>query len=187
MADSKTKKPGKATAKATRSAAGTTNGGRTAADFDPQTGLGAEAYAAVAEALGPVLADSYQLFIKTQGVHWNVAGPNFYGLHKLTQEQYEDLYEAIDAIAERIRALGVAAPATYTAYGEMSCIRDEQRDGSMKGAVEMLAADNASLCRTLRRAIEVAESHEDVVTADLLTMRLAQHEQNGWMLRMILA
>ncbi len=187
MADAKKVKKAAGTKAAGSGAAASGNGRRTAADFDPQTGLGPEAYRAVADALGPVLADSYQLFIKTQGVHWNVAGPNFYGLHKLTQEQYEDLYEAIDEIAERIRALGVAAPATYTAYGEMSCIKDEQRDGSMTAAIEMLASDNAKLCRTLRQAIETAEAHEDVVSADLLTVRLAQHEQNGWMLRMILS
>ncbi|MFQ3595884.1 MAG: DNA starvation/stationary phase protection protein [Sphingomonadaceae bacterium] len=84
--------------------------------FTPATGLDRKAYAEVAEALGPVLADSYQLFIKTQGVHWNTHGANFYGLHKLTQEQYEDLYAAIDEIAERIRALGATAPASYTNY-----------------------------------------------------------------------
>lgn len=158
-----------------------------AARFDPDTGLDGKAYAMVAEALGPVLADSYQLFIKTQGVHWNVRGPNFYGLHKLTEEQYTDLYAAIDEIAERIRSLGAMAPASYTSYGEMASIRDEEKAGAPDAQVRMLVRDNGLLCRTLRKAIEIAESHDDVVTADLLTARLARHEQNGWMLRMILA
>jgi starvation-inducible DNA-binding protein len=168
----------------TKSAAAPRDNG---ARFDPDTGLDSKAYAAVAEVLGPVLADSYQLFIKTQGVHWNVRGPNFYGLHKLTEEQYTDLYAAIDAIAERIRALGAFAPASYTSYGEMGTIRDEEKAGSPDAQVRMLVRDNGLLCRTLRNAIETAETHEDVVTADLLTARLARHEQNGWMLRMILA
>jgi starvation-inducible DNA-binding protein len=157
------------------------------ATFAPDTGLKSGAYKAVADALGPVLADSYQLFIKTQGVHWNVSGHNFYGQHKLTQAQYEDLYEAIDVIAERIRALGQPAPASYTAYGQMGRIRDEEGDGSADDLVRMLVRDNGLLCETLRAAIETAEAHDDVVSADLLTERLGKHEQNGWMLQMILS
>lgn len=152
----------------------------------PPTGLATKAYAVVAKALGPVLADSYQLFIKTQGVHWNVSGPNFYGLHKLTQDQYEDLYAAIDVIAERIRALGAPAPASYTSYGELGSIRDEPGSGDQAAKLAMLVRDNGRLCETLRQALATAEEHDDVVTADLLTARLAQHEQNAWMLQMTL-
>ncbi|WP_235976961.1 Dps family protein [Sandaracinobacteroides hominis] len=155
------------------------------AAFKPKTGLSAGAYAAVADAMGHVLADSYQMFIKTQGVHWNVAGPNFFGLHKLTEAQYEDLYAAIDKIAERIRALGQPAPASYTSYGKMGRIRDEEGDGDADKQVSMLIRDNGLLCQTLREAVDVAEKNNDVVTADLLTGRLAQHEQNSWMLQMI--
>lgn len=157
------------------------------AAFKPKTGLTPKAYSVVAEAMGPVLADSYQMFIKTQGVHWNVAGPNFYGLHKLTEGQYEDLYAAIDKIAERIRALGHPAPASYTSYGKMGRIRDEEGDGSPDQQVHMLIRDNGLLCQTLREACDVAEKNSDVVTADLLTNRLAQHEQNSWMLQMIVS
>jgi starvation-inducible DNA-binding protein len=154
------------------------------ARFEPNTGLDKRKYAKIAKALGPVLADSYQLFIKTQGVHWNISGPNFYGLHKLTEAQYQDLYAAIDMIAERIRALGEPAPATYRAYGEMGRIRDEESSNNPKDQVAMLIRDNGLLCETLRDAIEAAEAQNDVVTADLLTARLAQHEQNGWMMQM---
>ncbi len=166
---------------------GSSTGHPDGAVFQPDTGLKSEAYAKVAEALGPVLADSYQLFIKTQGVHWNVSGPNFYGLHKLTESQYQDLYEAVDVIAERIRALGQAAPASYTSYGQMSRIRDEESDGTPDHQIRVLIRDNGLLCDTLREAVRTSEEHEDVVTADLLTSRLAQHEQNGWMLQMIVA
>jgi len=153
-------------------------------DFAPGTGLSKEAYAAVSEALGKVLADSYQLFIKTQGVHWNVAGASFYGLHKLTQGQYEDMYAAIDLVAERIRALGHKAPASYTTYGELSRIKDEDKPLDAGQMVTMLTRDNGLVCESLREGLALAEQHDDVVTADLLTSRLAQHEQNVWMLRM---
>ena len=153
-------------------------------EFEPGTGLTPKAYSMVSEALGRVLADSYQLFIKTQGVHWNVAGASFYGLHKLTQGQYEDLYAAIDVVAERIRSLGHKAPASYTTYGELSIIKDEDKPLEAGQMVAMLTRDNGLLCKTLRSALEIAEQHDDVVTADMLTGRLAQHEQNVWMLRM---
>ncbi len=156
-------------------------------DFAPGTGLSKAAYTAVAESLGAVLADSYQLFIKTQGVHWNVAGASFYGLHKLTQEQYEDLYAAIDVVAERIRALGHKAPASYTTYGELSRIRDEDKPLDAGQMVSMLTRDNGLVCESLRQALEIADEHKDVVTADMLTARLARHEQNVWMLRMHIA
>jgi starvation-inducible DNA-binding protein len=157
------------------------------ARFQPNSGLRAKDYRTVAEALGPVLADSYQLFIKTQGVHWNISGRNFHGLHTLTQEQYEDLYLAIDDIAERIRALGEPAPASYRAYGAMGRIRDEESGSSPDDQVAMLIRDNGLLAETLRGAIGSAEDVGDVVTADLLTARLARHEQNGWMLQMVMS
>lgn len=153
-------------------------------EFDPGTGLERRAYDEVAEILGRVLADSYQLFIKTQGVHWNVAGASFYGIHKLTEEQYQDLFEAIDGVAERIRALGHKAPASYTTYGELSRIRDEDRPQDAGQMLAMLVRDNGLLCETLREGVEIAEDHDDVVTADMLTERLGRHEQNVWMLQM---
>jgi starvation-inducible DNA-binding protein len=156
-------------------------------EFDPGTGLAPDAYVEVAEALGHVLADTYQLFIKTQGVHWNVAGASFYGFHKLTQAQYEDMYEAIDLIAERIRSLGQKAPASYRTYGELSRITDEDEALDAGQQAQMLMRDNGHVCASLRDALDVADEHDDIVTVDLLTRRLAEHEKNTWMLRMQIA
>jgi starvation-inducible DNA-binding protein len=155
-----------------------------APEFKIFTGLDATSATKCATALGKVLADCYQVFIKTQGVHWNVAGPSFYGIHKLTEQQYGDLYAAIDTIAERIRALGHKAPASYTTYGALSSIRDEDKPKTATDMISMLVRDNGVLCKTLREAIDIADACQDVVTADLLTGRLAVHEQNGWMLQM---
>ena len=163
-----------------------TNSGMSAAapEFKIVTGMSNEAADKCANVLGCVLADCYQMFIKTQGVHWNVAGPSFYGIHKLTEQQYGDLYEAIDHIAERIRALGHKAPASYSTYGALSVIKDEDKPQTAADMIAMLVRDNGLLCKTLRDAVDVAESCKDVVTCDLLTSRLAVHEQNGWMLQM---
>jgi starvation-inducible DNA-binding protein len=156
-------------------------------DFRAQTGLEPKARRTCAEQLGRILADCYQLFIKTQGVHWNVAGPAFYSVHKLTEEQYEALYKAIDKVAERIRALGQKAPASYTTYGALSIIKDEDKPQTAAEMIAMLVRDNGLLCASLREGIEAAEACEDVVTADLLTGLLAYHEQASWMLQMHIA
>lgn len=156
-------------------------------EFDPGTGLDADAYAEVAEALGHVLADTYQLFIKTQGVHWNIAGASFYGFHQLTQKQYEDMYEAIDLVAERIRSLGRKAPASYRTYGELSRITDEDEALDAGQQAAMLMRDNGLVCESLREALEIADDNDDIVTVDLLTRRLGEHEKNVWMLRMQIA
>ncbi len=73
-------------------------------DFEPGTGIERSQNEAVADVLKLALADSFSLSLKTLGVHWNIVGPSFFGLHKMTEEQYQDLAEAIDAIAERLRA-----------------------------------------------------------------------------------
>jgi starvation-inducible DNA-binding protein len=152
-----------------------------------RTGLSGENRLEVAERLGIVLADSYQLFIKTQGVHWNVAGPLFYSIHNLTEEHYNNLFAAVDDLAERIRALGSKAPASYTKYGELSAIEDHDEPASAEAMVEMLAKDHETVCRSLRIAIEFCEGKDDFVTADMLTSRLAWHEEAIWMLRATLA
>ena len=81
----------------------------------------------IAASLSRLLADSYTLYLKTQGFHWNVTGPRFYDLHKLFEEQYGALAEANDEIAERIRALGVAAPASYSAFARLAGIQEQPR------------------------------------------------------------
>ena len=153
----------------------------------PKTGMTADARTTIAHKLSVALANSYLLFIKTQGVHWNVTGPSFYGLHKLTEAQYENLYEAIDVLAERIRALGEKAPATYTRYGELSSIKDEDEPGSVEDMIAMLIADHETVVRSMRDAIDPCEEKSDYVTADLLTGRMAWHEESIWMLRSLLA
>ncbi len=147
------------------------------------TGLSQNARKDVAQKLGIVLADSYQLFIKTQGVHWNVTGPVFYSLHKLTEEHYQNLFTAIDALAERIRALGEKAPASYSKYGQLSAIKDEDEPATAFDMIEMLSRDHETVCQSLRSAIEYSEDKRDFVSADMLTGRLAWHEEAIWMLR----
>ena len=155
--------------------------------FEQNAGIEAEARKKIADALGVVLADSYMLFIKTQGVHWNVVGPSFYSLHELTEAQYQNLYEAIDDIAERIRALGHKAPASYTRYGQLSDIRDRDEPLTARDQVKMLIEDHRSAVKTMRDTIEWCEDKKDFVTADMMIERMAWHEESIWMLSAVIS
>ncbi|UTA47304.1 DNA starvation/stationary phase protection protein [Simiduia sp. 21SJ11W-1] len=141
----------------------------------------------LAKFLSKALADTFLLNLKTLNFHWNVVGPLFYSLHKLTEEQYEDLTASIDVIAERIRALGFVAPGSITQYAELTDIKEETGSPSAEEMIKQLADDNERCARNLRHAVSAAEEIEDVKTADLLTERIGQHEENAWMLRAILS
>lgn len=138
---------------------------------------------AVAHELKKALGDSYTLYLKTLGVHWNVTGPTFFSLHKLTEEQYEDMHDAIDKIAERIRALGQIAPASYSEFADASAISSDVIADNAGDMLDSLITDNEKLARRFREFVAVAEKADDVFTADMLTARIGQHEENAWMLR----
>ena len=156
-------------------------------EFKRQTGITPEDRSDIAKALGVVLADTYMLFIKTQGVHWNVAGPAFVSIHELTEKHYENMYQAIDDLAERIRALGEKAPASYRKYGELSSIKDEDEPQTAEHMLEMLVGDHQTAVANRRAAIGWCDDKNDYVTADMLTARMAWHEEAIWMLNALLA
>jgi len=147
------------------------------------TGLSAKQRSDIAAALNKVLADSYALYLKTHGYHWNVRGPNFQSLHVLLEGQYTEEWAALDTIAERIRALGQLAPQGYAAFGNLSSIKDGDPENDWEGMLKELLADNETVIRTLRDSFPVAEDAGDEATADLFTQRLQAHEKHAWMLR----
>ena len=147
------------------------------------TGISAEARENIAKKLGEVLANTLVLQVKTQVYHWNVAGPLFYSLHKLTEEQYNALFAAADVIAERIRALGHLAPLSASALKPVADVAEETKQRSAGEMIEQLVKDHEKLVRDARAAAKLAEEHDDFATHDLLTERLAFHEQAIWMLR----
>jgi starvation-inducible DNA-binding protein len=152
-----------------------------------KTGIQNADRAAVANGLSRALADTYALYIKTQGFHWNVVGPLFYGLHKLTEAQYEEMAAAIDEIAERTRALGHPAPAGFAAFAKLTGIKDS--DGTKPGdrMIRELVADHETVARSLRELADLADGAGDAATADLATRRLDAHEKAVWMLRALIA
>jgi len=134
-------------------------------------------------ALKKVLADSYALYIKTQNYHWNVMGPNFASLHALFETQYRDLAEAIDGIAERIRALGEKAPGALSAYAELTNIQDGNHDASADQMVKDLYQDQERIAQSLKLALKAAQEVGDEVTIGMIIERMTIHEKNAWMLR----
>ncbi len=154
---------------------------------NPRTGIDAGDAKKLSDGLSRSLAGTYVLYVKTQGFHWNVVGPLFYGLHKLTEEQYQGLAKAADEIAERIRALGHPAPASLSEFLKLSAVDEMTGRQSAEDMVASLIADHETVARTFRELVGIAEKANDVVTADLLTDRIHAHEEAAWMLRSIAA
>jgi len=141
----------------------------------------------LAKDLSVALADTYMVYGDTQSVHWNATGPLFYSLHNLTESQYKDLADAIDELAERIRAIGFPAPGGLRRMISLSQLPNRPEPQSTKEMIQWLIEGNERCARSLREAVKRADESDDVKTADLLTHRIGQHEENIWMLRSMLA
>ena len=149
-------------------------------------GIPAEQRQQIADGLGRLLADTWVLYGKTHGFHWNVTGPMFTSLHTLFETQYNELWDSLDELAERIRALGLPAPFGDSTLTKLASLEEA---GSIPAAMEMvkqLVADHEAVARTARSVFEIADAANDQPSADLLTQRLQVHEKTAWMLRSLL-
>ena len=151
------------------------------------TGINQADREAIAAGLSRLLADSYSLYLKTHNYHWNVEGPQFNTLHQMFEDQYTELATAVDEIAERIRALGVKAPGSYTAFSSLTAIEEGSGSEAAEEMIRQLAIGQETVVRTAREAFPAADAAHDEPTADLLTQRMQIHEKNAWMLRSMLA
>ena len=150
------------------------------------TGLDENARAEIAGGLSRFLADSYSLYLMNHNFHWNVTGPMFNSLHLMFMEQYIEQWNALDPIAERIRALGHPAPGTYRLFGALTSIGEVEGVPSSTNMIELLHSGQQSAARTARDVLAAADQMGDQPTADLLIQRLNLHEKNAWMLRSLL-
>lgn len=147
-------------------------------------GIEENARNSVAEALNATLADTYSLYMKTHAYHWNVTGPQFNTLHLMFEGQYQEMWMALDTIAERVRALGVFAPVSGKQFAELSAIENaDTAPPKADDMVKRLLADHETLIKRARAGLETAEKAGDAASADLLTMRIQTHEKTAWMLR----
>lgn len=149
-------------------------------------GIAAEDRQAIAEGLSRLLADTFQLYLKTHGFHWNVTGPMFNTLHTMFMEQYTELWNALDEVAERIRSLGHFAPGSGGQFARLASVREEQEVPNATGMIRQLVEGHEAVARTARAVFPAAEKGGDEATADLLTQRLQIHEKTAWMLRSLL-
>ena len=142
----------------------------------------------IAKGLSKLLADTYTLYLKTHKYHWNVTGPQFAALHTLFETQYTELALAVDAIAERIRVMGVFAPGSYQEFSKLSSVKEDPE--SQRSAQEMIAqllADHEQVVRTAKEVLPVLEGANDEGTVGLLGARIEIHEKTSWMLKSMLA
>ena len=140
----------------------------------------------IVRGLSALLADSYTLYLMTHNFHWNVTGPQFNSLHLMFMGQYTEQWNALDIIAERIRALGHPAPGTYKEFLKLASIKEVDGAPKSDDMIRHLVAAQEATARTARKLFPVVEAAGDQPTADLLTQRLEIHEKTAWMLRSLL-
>ena len=138
------------------------------------------------DGLSRLLADTYTLYLKTHKCHWNVTGPMFQTLHRMFETQYTELADAVDVIAERIRALGAPAPGTYSMFQALSSIKEPDGVPDAQDMIRQLVQDQEAVVRTARSMFDAVDQARDEPTADLLTQRMQVHEKTAWMLRSLL-
>ena len=155
--------------------------------MDINIGIPSENREKIAEGLTRVLADTYTLYLKTHSYHWNVTGPQFNTLHTMFMDQYNELWLAIDEIAERIRSLGVVAPGSYSAFAALTSIEEDRDVPTAEGMLRNLLAGHEVVVRTARSVLPLTGEAADEPTADLLTQRMQASEKTAWMLRSMLA
>lgn len=140
--------------------------------------------AVTAEKLGVVLASTHVLQLKTQNFHWNVTGPNFGALHQLFDTQYNELFAAIDEVAERIRALGPMSPGSYAEFSKLAKVDDApNKPPADKAMIKTLAEDNETLSKLCTEVGSFADDAGDTATGDLMNSRITAHDKAAWMLR----
>ncbi|NLX16359.1 MAG: DNA starvation/stationary phase protection protein [Ramlibacter sp.] len=140
----------------------------------------------IADGLSRLLADSYTLYLMTHNFHWNVTGPQFNSLHVMFMDQYTEQWNALDIIAERIRALGFPAPGTYKEFVKLASIEEVEGVPKATDMIRHLVLAQEATARTARELFPIVDDANDQPTADVLTERIDVHEKTAWMLRSLL-
>jgi starvation-inducible DNA-binding protein len=156
---------------------------------DIDIGISAADRKKISQALSTYQSDAFTLYLKTHNFHWNVTGPMFNALHAMFEVQYTEQWNALDDVAERIRALGFNAPGSYAEFMRLSSIKEEPgltQAPDWREMVRQLVVGNEAVCRTARKVLKTGEGGGDDPTVDLMTQRLQTHEKYAWMLRSLL-
>lgn len=137
----------------------------------------------VGDGLRVALADTFAMYLKTHNYHWNVEGENFYQYHEFFKNLYEELFAAVDVLAEEIRGLNEYAPGSFSRFSELSSIEDATTvpDGVTMAA--NLLKDNDTVIASLTNVFKLAEAADKVGLSNMLQDRIDIHTKHGWMLR----
>lgn len=147
-------------------------------------GVGENGRKETAEKLSEFLASTYTLCMKSLYFHWNVTGSEFHSLHEMFENQYNDLVEASDDLAERVRALGFYAPGSFKAFNRLSAVKDDENLPQCSADMVQQLLDDHEVCsRQARDVMKVAQTCGDEVTVGMVTDRMYKHEEAAWMLR----
>ena len=136
----------------------------------------------VVHGLRQVVADSYAVLVQTHICHWNVRGSSFFSLHNAFEEQYTELFQAVDGIAERIRALGALAPGGMANLAKMAGMKEIREDATSTEMVQHLSAANKALVVNLVKVRDAAGDAGDDQSEDMIIGRIQIHEKTIWML-----
>ena len=153
--------------------------------MEAKIGIKKQHLEAVTEILSKALADEFLLYTKTRNAHWNVEGSDFHSMHKFFEDQYNQLDETMDDVAERIRALGHYAPATLASFLSLTHLSENSRSkNDSQGFIKELLADHEGVIITLRENInKIGNDYHDMGTSDFITGLMEIHEKMAWMLR----
>ena len=141
----------------------------------------------ITDKLSEFLASSFCLYLMIHNYHWNVAGVMFHTLHNMFQEQYTELWKALDVIAERIRALGALAPATVEEFKKLSCLGEPTKTIGATAMINSVIENTEKLIDCAKEVIEDAEKQKDQPTVDLMSERIAVHQKYVWMLKSLIS
>ncbi|HLD95702.1 MAG TPA: Dps family protein [Alphaproteobacteria bacterium] len=137
----------------------------------------------IAKSLNEFLASTFVLYYKTHYAHWSVTGLQFLPLHELFSKQYEELFEAIDPLAERVRSLGFSPPACLKEMIDTSCIESDKKSQGALDTIRFLLVDHETLVKKAQDVFDLCESLKDQVTMDKMIERMDYHTKQAWFLR----
>lgn len=138
---------------------------------------------AVAKVLNVLVADAFAMYLKTKNFHWHMSGPHFRDYHQMLDEQADQIFAAIDPLAERVRKLGERTVLGISHVSELTLIKDSMDDFVPPGdMLQMLMEDNKAMAASMRAAHSVCDDNDDVASASLLEIYIDETERRTWFL-----
>ena len=145
--------------------------------------LGVKAGTAITEAINPLVADAFALYVKTKNYHWHMSGSHYRDYHLLFDEQADQIFAMIDVLAERVRKLGGLTIHSIKQIGKLQNVKDDEETFvEPKEMLRRLLDENNKLAARMLAAHQVCEKHKDVATSSILEVFIDETERRAWFL-----